>query len=489
MHSRLAFDPGLGPVFWDAIRRLPGYPHGETIRLKRMLFAPDALGSLPDILAGAGARPDRPLVVVMDETPMRRSGDDLKPTVLAGLAQAGWSIERHILRADVRGQVHTDLDRIEHVQACLREGCAVLAVGSGTVTDIAKHACYRMEQAHGRVIPFVVFQTANSVSAFTSDMAPVFVAGVKRTLPSRYPDALVCDLTTLRDAPAEMTAAGVGDLLAAGVSFADWYLAHALGLDHTYTPLAEGLMAGLEGTLPEAARGVRIGDLEAVGRLARLIALAGLAMSLSHATTPLSGFEHVFSHVLDMQAEARRQPLAVHGAQVALATWRSAHAYRLVLSELNPADIDWRRSFPDGASLQPELERAFAPMDPSGRVSSECWGDFSTKLEAWHAVRQDIRARFSEWPELREALARRVWSPDTIEHIIDLAGLPKDFPDLDPPVDARRAREAFLTAHWIRKRFTLGDLLYFVGWDRQALWERVSEAEGRASLPELDSRS
>jgi glycerol dehydrogenase-like iron-containing ADH family enzyme len=37
----------------------------------------------------------------------------------------------------------------------------------------------------------------------------------------RYPDALVCDLETLRDAPYAMTAAGVGDLLVAGVSFAD----------------------------------------------------------------------------------------------------------------------------------------------------------------------------------------------------------------------------------------------------------------------------
>ena len=145
----------------------------------------------------------------------------------------------------------------------------------------------------------MVYQTANSVSAYTSNMAPVFVDGVKRTMPSRYPDVLVCDLETLRDAPAEMTAAGVGDLLAAFSSYADWWLAYRLGMDPTYTEFAQTLMGPLDEIfLARPRHSAR--SLDGMAVLAKLIALGGLAMSLSHATAPLSGFEHVMSHVLDL---------------------------------------------------------------------------------------------------------------------------------------------------------------------------------------------
>ena len=158
-----------------------------------------------------------------------------------------------MVEPEANGQVHTDFQQIEKVQSHLCSGCAVGAIGSGTITDIAKHACHRFELASGASVPLLAYQTANSVSAYTSNMAPTFVQGVKRTLPSRYPDALVCDLETRRDAPYAMTAAGVGDLLAAAVSFADWYLAYCLGMDATYTPLAETLMGSLGDALLELA--------------------------------------------------------------------------------------------------------------------------------------------------------------------------------------------------------------------------------------------
>ena len=84
---------------------------------------------------------------------------------------------------------------IREVQANLSQGCAVLAVGSGVVTDIAKHGCFLYQQETVRRC-LCRLSTANSVSAYTANMSPTFVDGVKRTLDSRYPDALICDLET-----------------------------------------------------------------------------------------------------------------------------------------------------------------------------------------------------------------------------------------------------------------------------------------------------
>jgi glycerol-1-phosphate dehydrogenase [NAD(P)+] len=143
-------------AFWEGVQALPGYPHGESVRLRRMIFESNALERLPAILSGAGVQPDAALLVVMDETPMRRAGDDLKPLVLALVQRAGWSPEAVVAKPDATGQVHTDFGQIEYVQSRLSPGCAVLSIGSGTITDIAKHASHRFEQDSGASIPFVV---------------------------------------------------------------------------------------------------------------------------------------------------------------------------------------------------------------------------------------------------------------------------------------------------------------------------------------------
>lgn len=45
---RLRFDPGLEGAFWAEIGRLPGYPCGETIRLRRMIFEVGAVRRAAD---------------------------------------------------------------------------------------------------------------------------------------------------------------------------------------------------------------------------------------------------------------------------------------------------------------------------------------------------------------------------------------------------------------------------------------------------------
>src|SRR4026207_1336428 len=336
---KLPYDPAQGIRFWEAIRKLPEFPADEFMAIKEMVFESNALFRTTEILKSVGAHQDVPLVVVMDETPMRREQENLKDFLIGVLQRDGWQIQVAVMRADESGQVHTDMPHIREVQAALSHGCSVLAVGSGVVADIAKHGCFLYQEETGERVPFVVFQTANSVSAFTSNMSPTFVDGVKRTLDSRYPDALICDLETLRDAPSEITAGGVGDMLAVFVSFPDWYLAHRLGMDSTYSELAKNLVGPLDEILLEHAEGIRDGDMESVAVLAKIIALGGLAMSLSHATTPTSGLEHVMSHVLDLQAEIDHAPLAVHGSQVALATLAGTEMYQRFLADFDPAII------------------------------------------------------------------------------------------------------------------------------------------------------
>ena len=468
----LRFDPAEIERFKTELRRTPGYPAGEELPIRAMVFESNALERLPALLTLAGAAQDRPLLVVMDRTRMRRGKGELKPLILASLREAGWQPEPLWLEPDGTGQVHTDFRQIDRVQAQLQPGTGVLSIGSGTVTDVAKHACHRYAQNRA-ALPFVVYQTANSVSAYTSNMAPVFVEGVKRTLPSRYPDVLVCDLETLRAAPPEMTAAGVGDLLAACGSYADWYLASRLGIDTSYNEFTQTLMGPLDETLLAHADAIRARTPEGMAVLAKLIALAGLAMSLSHATAPLSGFEHVMSHVLDLLAERAQRPLAQHGAQVALATILSTAAYRVFLDTFDPARVALESCYPSPDRMRARIEKTFSTVDPSGQVAAECWSDYCQKLEAWHDRRPAFAAFLREWPQIRNHVRALTRPPELVARILRSVDAPVGFEQLNPPASAADVRFAFLNAPLIRHRLTLGDLFVILNWDDNALWNQV----------------
>jgi glycerol-1-phosphate dehydrogenase [NAD(P)+] len=472
----LRFDPEHIDRFKAEIRDIPGYPMGEDLPIRAMIFEPDALLRLPGLLELAGMTPDQRLSVVMDRTPMKREDEELKPLLLELLKNAGWQPEIIWLEEDSTGQVHTDFSQIDYVKARLQTNSAVLSVGSGTVTDIAKHACYVYQQEQNiSSLPFVVYQTANSVSAYTSNMAPTFVEGVKRTLPSRYPDVLVCDLKTLRDAPPAMTVAGVGDLLASFGSYADWWLAYRLGLDNSYSEFAQTLMGPLDEIFLEQAEGLKAGTLESTSVLAKLIALGGLAMSLSHATAPLSGFEHVISHVLDLVAEQKQRPLAQHGTQVALATLLTTAAYQNFMNEFEPVEVNLKNCYPTESQMKARIEAAFNTLDPTGHVAAECWSDYKLKLESWHAQRVSFEEALRDWPNIRAQLHALVKPPEIAVRILRAVSSPVRFADLTPPPTEADIQFAFRSAPLIRRRFTLGDLFLFLSWDQETLWAQVNK--------------
>jgi glycerol-1-phosphate dehydrogenase [NAD(P)+] len=472
---KLDYDPGEGQRFWQAIEKLPGYPAGEHTPISTMLFESDAVYKLPGVLDQVRADFKKPLLVVMDETPMKRKGKDLKELVKKILSEAGWQVQTVIVEPDRTGQVHTDMMHIEAVKKKISQGASLLAVGSGTVCDITKHASYLYEKETSTALKFVVFQTANSVSAFTSNMAPTFVDGVKRTLPSRYPDAVVSDLETLADAPYEMTVAGVGDLLAAFVSLPDWYLANQLGMDRAYNEFAQRLMGPLDDIFMASAKSILDRSPDGMAVLAKLIALGGLAMSLSHATTPMSGYEHVMSHILDLQAEITHRPLAQHGTQVALATLLAAGAYQHFLEELDPSEVNLAACYPDSIQMEQRIRQAFLQIDPTGKAGDECWADYHLKLEAWHSQRLRFEVFLKNWRAIRQGLDSATRSPERLMEIMKAIDSPLTFNELVPPVTEAQARFAFMNSPLMRKRLTLGDLFIFLNWDRDQLWHQVWE--------------
>src|SRR5688500_12660658 len=123
----LRFDPEGIDRFKAQIRGIPGYPAGEDLPIREMVFESGALWRLPGLLLLAGMRPEQPLSVVMDRTPMKREGKELKPLLLEYLQNAGWHLEVIWLEADITGQVHTDFSQIDRKSTRLNSSHLVIS--------------------------------------------------------------------------------------------------------------------------------------------------------------------------------------------------------------------------------------------------------------------------------------------------------------------------------------------------------------------------
>ncbi len=465
--SGFAVDPGD----MSALKRwLAAQEDQSTLRaidIDEILIDLNALLQLPEVLQRAGVAPGGRLLLVMDATPMLREEQDLKPFVQALLHNAGYQVAPLWLESGPYALVHADFEQVQRVHDAILPGDALVALGSGTVTDIVKHAAYLYDQEQGKHkhIIYLCCQTANSVTAFAANMAVLLKDGVKRTFPSRYPTAIIADLRVLASAPKAMTLAGLGDCCARFVAYGDWYLASSLGMVDFYSEVPLALLGSLETILMEHAASIGQRSLEGEAVVARALLLAGIAQSIVNMSAPISGTEHVTSHVLDMIADHYRRGLALHGAQVGVATISAARLYQHFLRSFEPEEVDFEGCYPGDAFLQARIERIFAKIDASGAMARECWRDYSEKLKLWRQNRSRFEQFCSDWRAVhRPKLSSLVCSPEIVATILAHAGAPLAPQDLEPPISQEEYDFALAYGHFIRSRFVLGDLLHFLGW-------------------------
>src|SRR5581483_4510768 len=381
-----------------------------------------------------------------DELPIRRNGQELKPFTVNYLRDAGWQAETIVLTPEHGAPLHTDMHQIERVQSQLTERRslsqipAVIAIGSGTVTDVSKHACFLYEKEHGTHIPFIVMPTANSVSAYTSNTA---------------------------------TVAGVGDLLVAFGCFADWFLAARVGHDTNYSDLPRLLIGPLDQIFFENAPDIRQATPHGTEILAKLLALEGLCQSLAHTSAPFSGFEHSISHLLDIMTEQRLVPPTLHGTQVALLTVLTTLAFQEFMCEFDPTTLDLDSCYPTADEMHARIQRAFAPLDASGSIAEECWREYKKKLDAWYAHRANFEQFIRDWGSIRAQLETIVRPPQLLVEILQRMDSPTHFEQLNPAPAEEHLRYAFINASFIRSRFTLGDLFIFLNWNMEQLWDTL----------------
>jgi len=267
---------------------------------------------------------------------------------------------------------------------------------------------------------------------------------VKTLVRAHAPAAIAADPSVLEHAPWEMTAAGLGDILAKPVSSADWRLNQVLFGDY-YCARAVNLIEEIEPLYLNHPEELRARSPQAMKALFDGLLLTGVAMNMAETSSPSSGGEHMIGHTLDMMSSLDGAEHDLHGRQVGVGTVLAAELYRRVLEIESP----------DFAEPYREADKAF--WGKLGPVVAE---HYSEKVERLDEAR-GILSEGSAWDEMREALAPMMRSPQRIRDCLKHADAAWRAEDIK--CDPSRLLAAFEHAHEIRARFTILDLARLVG--------------------------
>jgi glycerol-1-phosphate dehydrogenase [NAD(P)+] len=452
----------LGGVAFDVQRyATPTRPVG----LRAVDIGADALLRLPTMIRTIGSGPLSRIVVLSDTVPKMRQGAEATALVTSLLAGVG-DVHRVTVLEAAAG-VHADERTVTAAVAAAAGASVIVTVGSGTVADIGKAvAARRADAAH------VIVQTALSVNGYADDQSVLLVDGVKRTTPTRWPDALIADTQLLAEAPLQLNLAGIGDLLAMFTAPADWRIASLLGMDDQYNDDVVAMVREHGPALLSAAPLLRQADAGAIELTARILTLSGVAMGIAGTTAPASGTEHTVSHLLEMAAARQGRRNAYHGAQVGAAAVLAALVWQHVRRRVRAGTRLMRCPAED--QMRPAVLQAFSPLDPTGVMAEECWRDYQRKLARWRERHGDVDQLD---PAHLDEAARLLEEPAVLRAALDRSGAPASMAQLDPPVDAQTTRWALANCHLMRDRFTVVDLAFLLGaWQPEDVDAVLAEA-------------
>lgn len=324
-----------------------------------------------------------------------------------------------------------------------------VAVGSGVIGDVCKIL------AAAKSVPAVTVATAPSMDGFASASSSMERGGLKVSLSSKCPDAVIADPAILSKAPRHMILSGIGDILAKYISLVEWKIATLLVGDDYCETVASIVREALKKCVKNAEAAVN-GSEDAVIAVMEGLVISGLAMNYAGISRPASGMEHYISHITDMRALAFGTPADLHGIQCGIATLTTVRAYEALASET------------------PNPEKALAAVRA---WNNDKWNAYLTEKlgEGAHAIIKGEEKERKYDAAKHEARLKRIlahWNDilsilATLPKAAELEGFMKRIGHPTAPrefgLSDEAWNEAFLMAKDIRDKYVLGRLLWDLG--------------------------
>ncbi|WP_324668655.1 sn-glycerol-1-phosphate dehydrogenase [Geochorda subterranea] len=459
-------------MVWTADRRLPepidALLRGEevtqarlacscgrehSVGLRRIVHRPGALATLPQLLDGLGAGS---VWVVADERTDEAAGRRVRTL----LARTNRRVTASVLPAEP--PPHPDEPALGRLLLDLPEpGVVLVAVGAGTITDLARFVASRLR------VPMVAVPTAASVDGFTSSVAAMIVDGVRVTYSSSPPVAVVADPEVYVRAPARLTASGWAELAGKWTTLADWVLSAGLN-DEYLCPVAVGMVEAAAEPIRQAVstNGQERGAVawrspEAVQALMDGLLRVGVAMLMMGNSRPASGSEHHLAHYWEMRDLLEGRQPSLHGERVGVASALVQRIYRTLLAT-QPSS--WPEPAPvDVADHERWVRQGFGRVAATLLEEQRAWADGPWRL--FGRGRQDLAARRAQierrWDRVVASVQPYLLDPERLAAALHDAGAPSSWRaiGLAPELVAT----SLVAAPEVRPRYTVLHLMRELG--------------------------
>lgn len=324
----------------------------------------------------------------------------------------------------------------------------ILAVGSGTVNDL----CRFVSAIVGK--PFCTVGTAPSMDGYISGGSALIYNNLKLTFETHPPKAVFFDPVILANAPNDMIASGVGDLLGKISCLTDWRLSNIVTGEWYCEFIADIVNSAIEKTI-SVRDGIASGDSNACATLLEALLLSGVCMDYAGNSRPASGCEHHISHFWEMRYLLEGRNAVFHGTKVGIGTVISLKAYRYI-AKLNP-DFDKIRKIPResfdewGKSIQKAfLEASYEIIGLEKRCGKNCISNLDVRLSS-------IQVNWNDIKELAIGIT------DSAEVVSLLQQLDAPTKPAEIGVEREMAWQAIMYAKEIRDRYTVLQLLWDLG--------------------------
>ena len=324
----------------------------------------------------------------------------------------------------------------------------LLAVGSGTINDICRYVSAVAK------MPYCIVGTAPSMDGYISGGSALIYNNLKLTFETHTPDAVFLDPQILANAPKDMIAAGVGDLLGKINCLTDWRLSQIVNGEWHCDFISDIVDTAIDKVVKNSDKIARCED-EAIAELVEGLLLSGVCMDFAGNSRPASGCEHHMSHFWEMRYLLEGREAVFHGTKVGIGTIIALKAYEYVATltpDFNRIEKLSRKSF---SEWEIEIEQAF--LGASGEIVSLEQKGGKNGAERL-AARLDATEK--NWNEIKYLAAKTVKS-DIVYNILKQLKAPTTPREIG--VEKEMARQAILYAKEIRDRYTVLQLLWDLG--------------------------
>lgn len=330
-----------------------------------------------------------------------------------------------------------DETAIETVSAELDGVDIIIGVGSGVIQDLCKYVSFFAK------IPYIIVATAPSMDGYASDGAAMILGGMKETVKTGLPKAIIADVSVLKDAPMDMIKAGYGDIIGKYSALNDWKLSTAVNDEYFCEYIYDTTYKMIENTL-STAKGLLKRDEQSIKALAEALMIVGIMMSFATSSRPASGSEHHLSHFFEIVGIINDEPYFAHGIDVAYSTVVTAKIREDIIDKKFPNSL-YRQSDEEYVS---EIKRVYKTVADGCIALQKKIGNYTAgRLEKYIQKESEIRSILSDMPSAKE-----------IKDMLSLAEI--DVADFEKMYGHDKIADAIRYAKDLKDRYTVLWLYY-----------------------------